>query len=144
MACWRTAYPAPESGPIGALVNVAELLADGDYQPLEVTGRSSEHLCAFMRSHGEKRLVVTVPRLVHRLYRDGAADWGATTLALPAGSWRDVLTGGRLDGGVEVPVSRLLADFPVAVLSDENDARATTETGLAVDVAAERCTPHLF
>jgi (1->4)-alpha-D-glucan 1-alpha-D-glucosylmutase len=100
-----------------------ELLAEGDYQPLEVTGRSSEHLCAFMRSRGEERLVIAVPRLVHRLYHDGAADWGATSLALPAGSWRDVLTGGRLDRGVEVPVSRLLADFPVAVLGGENDAR---------------------
>jgi (1->4)-alpha-D-glucan 1-alpha-D-glucosylmutase len=99
-----------------------ELLAEGDYQPLEVTGRSSEHLCAFMRSRGEERLVIAVPRLVHRLYHDGAADWGATSLALPAGSWRDVLTGGRLDRGVEVPVSRLLADFPVAVLGGENDA----------------------
>jgi (1->4)-alpha-D-glucan 1-alpha-D-glucosylmutase len=96
-----------------------ELLAEGDYQPLEVTGRNSEHLCAFMRSRGEARLVIAVPRLVHRLYRDDAADWGATGLALPAGSWRDVLTGGRLDGGVEVPISRLLADFPVAVLAAE-------------------------
>jgi len=117
-----------------------ELLTDGDYQPLEVAGRSSEHLCAFMRSRGEARLVIAVPRLVHRLYRDGAADWGATSLALPAGSWRDVLTGGRLDGGVEVPVSRLLADFPVAVLSDKSAARATAETGSGVDVAAEGCT----
>jgi (1->4)-alpha-D-glucan 1-alpha-D-glucosylmutase len=100
-----------------------ELLAEGDYQPLEVTGSSSEHLCTFMRSRGEKRLVIAVPRLVHRLYRDGAADWGATSIALPAGSWRDVLTGGVLDGGVEVPVSRLLADVPVAVLDGENDAR---------------------
>jgi (1->4)-alpha-D-glucan 1-alpha-D-glucosylmutase len=96
-----------------------ELLADGDYQPLEVTGSSSEHLCAFMRSRGEKRLVIAVPRLVHRLYRDGAADWGATSLALPAGSWRDVLTGGVLDGGTGVPVSQLLADLPVAVLAGE-------------------------
>jgi (1->4)-alpha-D-glucan 1-alpha-D-glucosylmutase len=100
-----------------------ELLTEGDYQPLEVSGRSSEHLCAFVRSRGEARLVIAVPRLVYRLYRDGAADWGATALALPAGSWRNVLTGGTFDGGVEVPVSRLLADFPVAVLEGENDAR---------------------
>jgi maltooligosyltrehalose synthase len=93
-----------------------------------------------MRSRGEARLVIAVPRLVHRLYRDGAADWGATTLALPAGSWRNVLTAGRLDGDAEVPVSRLLADFPVAVLRGENDARATAETGSGVNVAAEGCT----
>jgi (1->4)-alpha-D-glucan 1-alpha-D-glucosylmutase len=99
-----------------------ELLADGDYQPLEVTGRSSEHLCAFMRSRGEERLVIAVPRLVYRLYREGAADWGATSLALPAGSWRDAFTDSMLEGAGEVPVSRLLADFPVAVLSNEEPA----------------------
>jgi (1->4)-alpha-D-glucan 1-alpha-D-glucosylmutase len=102
-----------------------ELFAAGDYQSLEVTGGSSDHLCAFVRSWGEEGLVVAVPRLVYRMYRVGAADWGATSLALPLGTWRDVLTGGRVDGGGEVPVSRLLGDFPVAVLSGENNARAT-------------------
>jgi len=99
----------------------AELLAEGDYQPLEAAGSSSEHLCAFMRSRGEERLIIAVPRLVYRLYRDGAADWGGTSLVLPAGTWRDVLTGSMLDGGIEVPVSRLLAAFPVAVLSNEDE-----------------------
>jgi len=94
-----------------------ELFAEGDYQPLEVTGGSSNHLCAFIRSWGEEQLVVAVPRLLYRLYRDGTVDWGDTGIALPPGSWRDVLTRGSLDGGVELPVARLLADFPVAVLS---------------------------
>jgi (1->4)-alpha-D-glucan 1-alpha-D-glucosylmutase len=119
-----------------------ELFAEGEYQSVDATGGSSNHLCAFMRSRGEERLVVAVPRLVYRLYRDGAADWGATSLALPPGTWRDVLTGGTLDGAAEVPVSRLLADFPVAVLSYESDARATAETGSAMNVSAERCMPH--
>jgi (1->4)-alpha-D-glucan 1-alpha-D-glucosylmutase len=98
-----------------------ELFAEGDYQPLDTTGSGSDHLCAFIRTRGEERLAVAVPRLVYRLYRDGVADWGATTLVLPSGTWRDVFTGERFDGS-EVRVSRLLADLPVAVLSSEDNA----------------------
>jgi len=99
-----------------------ELFAEGDYHPLEATDGCSEHLCAFMRTRGEERLAVAVPRLVYRLYRDGVADWGATTLVLPSGTWRDVFTGERFDGGSEVRISRLLADLPVAVLSSGENA----------------------
>jgi len=99
-----------------------ELFAAGDYQPLEVGGPSSDHLCAFMRSQDGQRLIVAVPRLVYRLYGDGStADWSTAEIGLPPGGWRDVFTGRRVDGGV-VPVSQLLADFPVAVLSGEHDA----------------------
>ena len=98
------------------------MFAEGDYQPLEATSSGSDHLCAFIRTRGEERLAVAVPRLVYRLYRDGVADWGATTLVLPSGTWRDVFTGEIFDGGSEVRVSRLLADLPVAVLSSEDNA----------------------
>ncbi len=101
-----------------------KLFAEGDYQSLEATGDKCEHFCAFTRRQGEQGLVVAVPRLVYRLYRNGAVDWGDANIALPPGRWRDVLTGGRLEGGAEVPVSRLLADFPVAVLSNQSAARA--------------------
>jgi (1->4)-alpha-D-glucan 1-alpha-D-glucosylmutase len=104
-----------------------QLFAEGDYQPLEATGGNSDHLCAFTRSRGEERLVVAVPRLVYRLYRAGAADWSAASIELQPGSWRDVLTGGGLDGVVAVPVSRLLADFPVAVLSNDGGTRAAAD-----------------
>jgi hypothetical protein len=53
-----------------------------------------------------------------------------------------MLTGGVLDGDAQVPVTRMLAEFPVAVLSGEGAARATAETGSAVNVSAERCTLH--
>jgi malto-oligosyltrehalose synthase len=99
-----------------------ELFAEGSYQALEVEGAGSEHVCAFVRRWDRRDLVVAVPRLVARLYREGRADWGATRLALPAGVWRDVFTGGRIEGGVAVALSRLLADFPVTVLSSENGA----------------------
>ena len=97
------------------------LFAEGDYQPLEVEGEQSGHLCAFARSHNGETLVVAVPRLIHQLYRGGpAAHWGATELLLPPhGGWQDVFTGRRLDPQDRVRVSELLADFPVCVLIGE-------------------------
>ncbi len=96
-----------------------ELFAAGDYMPLDVTGeRGGNHLCAFARRHGETVLVVAVPRLVYRLYQNVAsANWGAAELIVPAQrGWRDVLTGRGWPGVERLPVSDLLADFPVAVL----------------------------
>jgi (1->4)-alpha-D-glucan 1-alpha-D-glucosylmutase len=107
---------------LGLRQSYPALFAEGDYRPLAAEGGNSAHLCAFARSRGEEGLVVAVPRLVYRLYRDGsAADWGAAEIALPPGGWRDAFTGRKLDEGI-VPVSRLLADFPVAVLRGENGA----------------------
>ena len=40
--------------------------------------------------------------------------WGSATVTLPAGSWKDLLTGRSSSGGV--PLRELLADYPVALL----------------------------
>jgi (1->4)-alpha-D-glucan 1-alpha-D-glucosylmutase len=96
-----------------------ELFMEGDYLSLEAEGSRSHHICAFIRSWGDRALAVIVPRLVYRLYREGAIDWGATRLTLPPGCWRDVFTGDKIEGSVAVPVSRLLADFPAAALARE-------------------------
>ena len=96
-----------------------ELFAAGDYLPLEVTdGPRADHLCAFARRRDGAVLVVAVPRLVCRLYRDDSvADWGAAELVLPALlAWRDVLTGREWPGCERLPVSGLFAEGPVSVL----------------------------
>lgn len=83
-----------------------------DYEPLAISGPKAEHAVAFTRAGGTgDRLAVVVPRLVVRL----ADDWAGTAVMLPAGSWTDVLTGRRTDGG-QVSVAELLRRFPVAVL----------------------------
>jgi (1->4)-alpha-D-glucan 1-alpha-D-glucosylmutase len=99
-----------------------ELFEEGDYRPLDVEGAGGAHLCAFIRRRGDQALLVAVPRLTGRLYRNGAADWGTTRFVLPVGTWHDVLTERRHEGGVAVSAAQLLADFPVAVLADENVA----------------------
>ena len=98
-----------------------DLFAEGDYQPLEVVGDNSNHLCAFARTHQAASLVVAVPRLVYRLYRGGeAADWGAAEVVLPPGdAWRDAFTRSSLDGRARASAAELFADFPVAVLIGE-------------------------
>jgi (1->4)-alpha-D-glucan 1-alpha-D-glucosylmutase len=107
---WRRSHP--------------DLFAEADYQPLEVEGERSGHLCAFARNLGSTSLVVAAPRLVWGLYRGGTtADWGAAELVLPeSGAWQDVFTGRRLAGQKRVPVSDLLVDFPVSVLIGRVDA----------------------
>jgi (1->4)-alpha-D-glucan 1-alpha-D-glucosylmutase len=78
------------------------------YEPLEVSGASSERAVAFARTGG---LAVVVPRLVAGL----GGDWAGTTVQLPRGAWTDVLTGEHTGGG-RVAVATLLRRFPVAVL----------------------------
>jgi (1->4)-alpha-D-glucan 1-alpha-D-glucosylmutase len=95
-----------------------ELFATGGYQPLEILGGPSQHLCAFARAHGGVSLVVAVPRLVHQLCRGGEIpEWEDAAVVLPPnGVWQDVFTLRRLDRRDRLPAAELFADFPVAVL----------------------------
>ncbi|MDQ1375622.1 MAG: (1-_4)-alpha-D-glucan 1-alpha-D-glucosylmutase [Actinomycetota bacterium] len=87
-----------------------DLLGPGaSYEPLHATGASADHAVAFIRGAG---CAVVVPRLVLGL---AARRWRDTTIALPAGDWRDELTGAEVGGGL-VAVGELLDGFPVALL----------------------------
>jgi (1->4)-alpha-D-glucan 1-alpha-D-glucosylmutase len=57
--------------------------------------------------------VAVATRLPVALERHGG--WAEHTLALPEGSWRDILTGRGTDGGT-VPLADVLAELPVAFL----------------------------
>jgi (1->4)-alpha-D-glucan 1-alpha-D-glucosylmutase len=86
----------------------------GDYRPLVVTGGRAAHVVAFSRGDS---VVTVVPRLVIRLH----GEWLDTRVALPAGRWRNELTGEVVSGG-EPSVAALLERFPVALLARENGA----------------------
>jgi (1->4)-alpha-D-glucan 1-alpha-D-glucosylmutase len=86
-----------------------ELFGSSSYTPLAAAGAKSRHAVGFVRD----RLLVLVPRLVAGL--DG--DWADTTVDLPAGSWRSLLTGVERQGGPGVAVAELMRQFPVAVLA---------------------------
>jgi (1->4)-alpha-D-glucan 1-alpha-D-glucosylmutase len=93
-----------------------ELFRAGSYSPLAASGSRQDHVCAFARSARDAHAICVVPRLLARLWTQDGIDWGDTTLALPPGRYRNLLTGERVDGGASVPIAQLLAQLPVALL----------------------------
>jgi (1->4)-alpha-D-glucan 1-alpha-D-glucosylmutase len=108
-----------------------QLFQQGSYLPLRVAGTQTDHLCAFARQSREQTVIVAVPRLYVSLLGDqapaplGPAVWGDTQVELPSAwsgtPYRNMLTGEHLlpvqEGErVCLPVSALLASFPVALL----------------------------
>ena len=81
--------------------------ADSSYTPLGAEGACAAHVLAFARGGGA---LTVVPRLVSRL----AGDWRDTTLTLPAGQWRNVLSNDDVTG--RVTANDLFTRFPVALL----------------------------
>lgn len=108
-----------------------QLFQQGSYLPLRVEGIQTDHLCAFARQSGEQTVIVAAPRLYAGLLSEqapvplGPAVWGDTQVELPSAwsgtEFRNVLTGEHrrpMQEGESVflPVSALLAHFPVALL----------------------------
>ena len=90
-----------------------ELFSGSDYSPVVAHGAKANHAVSFVRD----RLLVVVPRLPFGL----AGDWADTTIELPKGRWKDLLTGLEEDGQAPVALSSLLNAFPVAVLARERE-----------------------
>lgn len=97
----------------------AALFQSGDYRPLEVRGRFAEHIVAFARTHGDDAIVVVVPRLVSRL---GSLPlglvWDDTAVSVPSrvAAWSDVATRRIVENTAALPISKLFAELPFAVL----------------------------
>jgi (1->4)-alpha-D-glucan 1-alpha-D-glucosylmutase len=77
----------------------------GNYELLVTKGCRADDVVAFRRG----RLAVVVPCR-------GDGDWGNTTVELPTGGGRDVITGQVVDGGTR-RVAELFGELPVAVVS---------------------------
>jgi (1->4)-alpha-D-glucan 1-alpha-D-glucosylmutase len=90
-----------------------ELFSGSAYSPVVARGAKAHHAVSFVRD----RLLVVVPRLLFSL----AGDWADTTIELPKGHWKDLLTGLEEDGAAPVALSSLLSAFPVAVLAREGE-----------------------
>ena len=81
---------------------LANVFVGGDYIPLMPEGSAAQHIVAFARSAGNKRVVVIVPRLVAGLCGSGAtlptgpAVWHDTQVPLPknweGGGYRNIFT----------------------------------------------------
>ncbi|HVF05771.1 MAG TPA: malto-oligosyltrehalose synthase [Frankiaceae bacterium] len=84
---------------------------DGSYEPVEAAGAWADRVVAFARGGA---VLTVVPRLTIAV-----DDWKDTTLPVPAGTWRNLLTGDAVAGGGARPVAELFARFPVALLERE-------------------------
>ena len=91
--------------------------AAAEYVPAVVTGSRAEHVVAYRRGDA----VLTV---APRLWLTVQGAWDGTTVEIPAGRWRNRLTGAChcSDGGKSALVADLLRDFPVALLVCEEAA----------------------
>ncbi len=100
--------------------SLPELFVQGDYTPLE----GGRHIVAFLRSFEEQRVVCVTPRLSQRL-SPGAFPigkvWRRQTLSgIPAGRYRDTLSGRVHDVRGDVELEALLETFPLALLTSES------------------------
>jgi (1->4)-alpha-D-glucan 1-alpha-D-glucosylmutase len=86
--------------------------AGGRYEPLAASGERDSQVLGYLRWGV---VATVVPRLVLGL----GGGWGDTIVELPAGRWRNRLTGERVAGG-PVPAAELMARFPVALLELES------------------------
>jgi (1->4)-alpha-D-glucan 1-alpha-D-glucosylmutase len=112
--------PIDETGAAKLLVTHAALSARrarpqlfARYAALRADGSGADHLIGFDRG-GAITLATRLPVGLRR-----ADGWGATTVALPPGAYRDALTG-RPAAGTQ-RVADLLAHYPVALLLAEPD-----------------------
>jgi (1->4)-alpha-D-glucan 1-alpha-D-glucosylmutase len=85
------------------------------YTPVAVSGPAAHHALAFDRG-GAVTLATRLPA--------GLADgggWATTVVKIPAGRWRDVVTGAVLTSSADgLPVSEALRSLPVALLVKED------------------------
>jgi (1->4)-alpha-D-glucan 1-alpha-D-glucosylmutase len=94
----------------------------GGTAPLGASGAAPRHVVGFVRRQGADTLVVAVPRLLGGAVENeampvGPEFWGDTTLPLPAGKWRDVVTGATAQTGSSPHrVAELFSTLPILVL----------------------------
>jgi (1->4)-alpha-D-glucan 1-alpha-D-glucosylmutase len=79
----------------------------GSYTPLPT---SNGHAVAFARGDAVITVATRLPAALHRL-----GGWGESTVVLPSGEWKNVLTG-RVVGSGSARIHELLEDLPVALL----------------------------
>jgi len=110
-----------------------ELFREGEYIPLRVTGEKAKHVLAFARKAADRMLITAVPRLCAELLGGklnllGNRDiWGDTRIELlPTLEIRfenlftgELVESERHGNTASIPLTRLYANFPVALLISE-------------------------
>ena len=114
-----------------------EVFQQGSYLPLNVKGAQSRHVCAYVRIAGKSIVITVAPRFFVELLGKterlpvGEKVWGNTLLELPFyradQRYSCVFTGKELEPQQHtttwrLPISQILAEFPVGLLVVEGGA----------------------
>jgi len=84
--------------------NHSDLFRHGSYIAIEAQGKYSEHVCAYLRKHGDHILLIAVPRLIYQLTEAGSMPpmgeiWEDTRIQIPvtlsSAGFSHLLTGER-------------------------------------------------
>ena len=98
----------------------SEIFLNGDYQPIEVTGKYQNHLVAFARNYGDKTIVAIAPRFLTGIIKPGQLPlgvevWSDTSLKLADKNWHNVIDHQTIVGE-NLAVGEILQNFSVALL----------------------------
>ena len=111
---------------LGFRVSNPALFAQGDYIPVEASGKKKENVFAFARRSRSAWALIAVPRLSRKLVAPGEPPigkevWGTNTLCLPRNApeeWVNVFTGERVTARESHLYLRdVFKEFPVALLA---------------------------
>ena len=91
----------------------SDLFAEGDYLPLEVHGRDSDHVIAFARRHGRHAAVIAVARRFGHFTDDGRSWPQAQAMEAEIDLGKAKTNFGR----DRIPIAEIFKELPVAVIT---------------------------
>ena len=98
----------------------ADVFAEGEYIPVQISGAFSGNTIAFIRSHKGKSILVAAPLHINQVSEDFLnADWKDTKIILPSGyqsEWKDVLKGTAI---TDVFLRDIYQQFPLGLLVNQ-------------------------
>ncbi|MBP5975763.1 malto-oligosyltrehalose synthase [Brasilonema sp. CT11] len=100
-----------------------QVFQQGDYLPLEVSGKFKENIIAFARNDGNKTIITIAPRFFTSLIQPGEYPlgqdiWNDTSLKLPTQvtSWKDAISEQTVEANGTLLIGEALKYFPVGLL----------------------------
>lgn len=100
-----------------------EVFQQGEYQPLEASGKHRENIVAFARKFGNTTAIAIAPRFLTSLIQPGEYPlgevWQDTYIQLPAetaSQWEDAITGQAIQSDGKLQIATVLKEFSVALL----------------------------
>lgn len=97
-----------------------KIFLNGDYQPVQVTGKYQNHIIAFTRNHKDKTIIAIAPLFLTTIIKPGELPlgekvWQDTSLKLPKKSWHNLIDNQKI-AGKNLAIGEILENFPVGLL----------------------------